>query len=349
MPRMIIELTNRCNLRCQHCFAERHAATGDLPLAILTQVLQEGKDCGITHLAFTGGEPTIHRQFPEIVARVGAAHYDWSMVSNGLNLPQIYPLLLRSRPWFTGVTFSLDGAREATHDQLRGSGAYRRVMRAISCCVVTEIPFTLNMVLTAQNRHEVAAMVGLATRLGSRGVRFGYLMPTLETALRGLDLAPSERREVEAEIWRLQSQAAVPVVMAPGYFSAAPFFPCAPLTLEEMNLDYQGNLTLCCQLSGHSGTNAGTDVMGNLRDISLAETMGRFRQRVATYLADKQAQVERGAFGGLDHYPCWYCLKYLDKVPWLEHFPQHPWAQEQHRTTTGKHHVYTRSARTTTS
>jgi MoaA/NifB/PqqE/SkfB family radical SAM enzyme len=61
MARMIIELTNRCNLRCQHCFAERHAATGDLPLAVLAQVLQEGKDCGITHLAFTGGEPTIHR------------------------------------------------------------------------------------------------------------------------------------------------------------------------------------------------------------------------------------------------------------------------------------------------
>ena len=47
MPRIIIELTNRCNLRCQHCFAERHAATGDLPLAMLEQVLQEGKDCGI--------------------------------------------------------------------------------------------------------------------------------------------------------------------------------------------------------------------------------------------------------------------------------------------------------------
>jgi hypothetical protein len=44
----------------------------------------------------------------------------------------------------------------------------RRVMRAASCCVVTEILFTLNMVLTAQNRHEVAAMVGLATRWGVR-------------------------------------------------------------------------------------------------------------------------------------------------------------------------------------
>jgi hypothetical protein len=89
--------------------------------------------------------------------------------------------------------------------------------------------------------------------------------------------------------------------------------------------------------------------MGNLHEISLAEAVARFRQRVATYLADKQAQVERGAFGGLDHYPCWYCLKYLDKVSWLERFPQHPWTQEQHRTAIGKHHVYTGSARATTS
>jgi MoaA/NifB/PqqE/SkfB family radical SAM enzyme len=59
MARLVIELTNRCNLRCLHCFTERHAATGDLPLTILDTVLQEGKGCGIDHLAFTGGEPTI--------------------------------------------------------------------------------------------------------------------------------------------------------------------------------------------------------------------------------------------------------------------------------------------------
>jgi MoaA/NifB/PqqE/SkfB family radical SAM enzyme len=72
MARMIIELTNRCNLRCQHCFAERHAASGELPLAVLETVLRGGKQCGINHLAFTEGEPTLHRQFPEISERVGA-------------------------------------------------------------------------------------------------------------------------------------------------------------------------------------------------------------------------------------------------------------------------------------
>ena len=59
--------------------------------------------------------------------------------------------------------------------------------------------------------------------------------------------------QVEAEIWRLQKSADVPVGMAPGYFSESPFFPCAPLELKEFNLDYRGNLTLCCHLSGYAG------------------------------------------------------------------------------------------------
>jgi MoaA/NifB/PqqE/SkfB family radical SAM enzyme len=282
VSRLVVELTNRCNLRCQHCFDERHAATGDLPLAILEKVLREGKDCGIDHLSFTGGEPTIHRQFDEIVRRVCEAGYTFSFVSNGVRIPQIYPLLVAYRSSFHGATFSLDGAREDTHDALRGNGSYRQVMRAASICVFKNLPFALNMVLTARNRQEVGEMVELAARLGSGGIRFGHLMQTPDTALHGLDLSPQERRDIETEIWRLKESASVHVTMAPGYYSESPFFPCGPLELEEFNLDYRGNLTLCCQLSGFTGGNAGTDVMGNLHDVSLAEACGRFGRRVET-------------------------------------------------------------------
>jgi MoaA/NifB/PqqE/SkfB family radical SAM enzyme len=326
MAVLVIELTNRCNLRCQHCFDERHAATGELPWAIIETVLRDAKGCGIDHLAFTGGEPTLHRQFGAIVRAVCAAGYFYSFVSNGVTFPQLYPLLIESRPHFRGVTFSLDGAREETHDRLRGRGSYRGVMRAASLCVVRQLPFTLNMVVTAHNRPEVAEMVDLAARLGSAGVRFGWLMPTPDTAQRGLDLPPLERCAVEAEIRRLRQDAPLAVGMAPGYYSASPFFPCAPLELEEYNLDYRGNLTLCCQLSGYAGGTPGTDVVGHLQEQSLAEAVGRFHQRVAVYLADKRARVGGGTFGELDHFPCWYCVQYLDKVPGLQQMPDHPWA-----------------------
>ncbi len=331
MPRLLIELTNRCNLRCQHCFPERHASTGDLPMEILEKVLREGKSCGIEQMSFTGGEPTLHRQFAELVRRVCAAGYPFSFVSHGGTFPQIYPLLLGSRPWFQGVTFSLDGAREPTHDWQRGHGSYRRVLRAASICVMKDLPFTLNMVLTAKNRHEVAELIVLAARLGSRGLRFAYLMPTPQTALGGLDLAPAERREVEAEIWRLKASAPVPIGLASGYFSETPFFPCGPLELQEMNLDYRGNLTLCCQLSGYAGAGSGTEMVGNLHEVSLAEACARFRQLVGRYLEDKRAAVARGALREVDHFPCWYCVQYLNKVAWLKQFPHHPWRGDETR------------------
>ena len=71
---------------------------------------------------------------------------------------------------------------------------------------------------------------------------------------------PEERLEVEAEIWRLKKTAPILVAMAPGHFSDAPFFPCGPLEAEELNLDYRGNLTFCCQLSGHSGASHHADI-----------------------------------------------------------------------------------------
>ena len=66
------------------------------------------------------------------------------------------------------MTFSLDGAREATHDQLRVQALPAGDAREQFLCR-PGLPFTLNMVLTAQNRHEVAAMVGLAHVWGAGG------------------------------------------------------------------------------------------------------------------------------------------------------------------------------------
>ena len=314
MARILLELTNRCNLSCHHCFDERHAGTGDLPLPIVQKVLEEGHSCSIDHIGFTGGEPTIHPQFPEILKLVSQAGYTFGFVTNGLNFPKIFPLLLRYRQTLQGLTFSLDGAREGTHDRLRGRGSFRQVMRAASLCIMKELPFTLNMVLTRDNREEVGAMVSLAARLGSGGVRFAHLMESGPVMENHLALSLEERREVERTIWALQETAPLPMGMAPGYFHATPFFPCAPLELEEYNLDYRGNLTLCCHLSGLHGTNEGTDVMGNLHDMSLMEACTRFRQRVAVYLTDKQTRVKNASLTQEEHFPCVYCAKYMSKA-----------------------------------
>jgi hypothetical protein len=198
-------------------------------------------------------------------------------------------------------------------------------MRGASVCFFKKLPFTFNMVITSDNQIEVEEMVNLAARLGSRGVRFGHLMFTPENTISRPALSPAERRDVEARIWDLKRHAPIAVDIAPGYYSESPFFPCGPLVLEEFNLDSRANLTLCCHLSGYAGPNAGDDVMGNLHDITLTEACRRFESRVSTYLADKRERVSQGAFSELDHFPCWYCVKYLNKLNASDEFPAVAW------------------------
>jgi len=320
MRRIVMELTDRCNLRCRHCFQQRHAGTGDLAFAIIEVVLRDAPACGVNHVSFTGGEPTLHREFVRILDRCVEANCSFSFVSNGSTFRRVYRALLERRQWFSGVTFSLDGAREQTHDELRGRGSYRQVMRAASICNFTGLPFTLNMVLTQHNRLEVGALVGLAESLGSRGVRFGFLMPGDGVDAAALALPANEMRAVETEIHSLRETASLPVVMAPGHYSESPFFPCGPLELEELNIDWRGRATLCCQVSGYWPDASRPDVIANLNDMSLLDAEVMFRRRVATYLADKRARVDRGEFRDVDHFPCAYCVDYLGSTHQLSFY-----------------------------
>jgi MoaA/NifB/PqqE/SkfB family radical SAM enzyme len=309
--RLVVELTNRCNLRCAHCFDDRHAGTGDLPRRVLRRLLEEARSCGVTHLSFTGGEPTLHLRFRKIVHETVDAGCTFSFVSNGSTFPRLYSWLVEHRQAFLGVTFSLDGASESTHDRLRGPCSFRRVMRAASICVARRLPFTLNMVLTRQNRREIGAMIELAASLGSGGVRFGHLMPNSPGA-EELELSLAERRAAEQEIWDRRSRAAVPIGMAPGYHAESPFFPCGPLELEEFNVDYRGNVTLCCHLSGYGEHLRGLDRAGNLAHATLRQCLERLRSMVHEYQATKRRRFERGELEPRDYSPCLYCVRHFE-------------------------------------
>lgn len=330
MGKIVIELTNRCNLSCQHCFSGRHGGRDDLPLAVLDRVLAEAKAHGFDMLSFTGGDPTIHRHFLEILQRTQAAGYRFGLNTNGWNFAQIYDKLLPHREALEIIVFSMDGATAATHDRLRGRGSYRRVLQAMSICVAMDLPFGVNMVVTAHNRHEIAAMVALATQLGSWGIRFGHLMPAPLTTAQGFDLSPTERKVVEAEIWQLRTASAIHVALAPGHYTTN-LFPCAPLHLQEINIDCHGNLTKCCHLSGHESggdrESAPSDVVGNLCEVSFTDAYHRLATENVAFHQAKLAHLHNNTFADTDFFPCWYCTNHHKKVDWLKAETDHSWAK----------------------
>jgi MoaA/NifB/PqqE/SkfB family radical SAM enzyme len=100
MAKLVIELTDRCNLRCGHCPSGRHGCRGEFGLELLAPILAEAPGCGIDRVAFTGGEPTLHTDFGQVVAMAAAVGLRISLVTNGWSLPKHLDVLLahRDRP-----------------------------------------------------------------------------------------------------------------------------------------------------------------------------------------------------------------------------------------------------------
>lgn len=69
-PLVWLELTRRCNLTCAHCYIDGGLARkNEMSTAELLAVVDDLADMGVWAIAITGGEPTLHPGFVEIVNR----------------------------------------------------------------------------------------------------------------------------------------------------------------------------------------------------------------------------------------------------------------------------------------
>jgi len=71
LERLDLELTERCNNRCIHCFINRPAGDAsarrrELTTAEIKGILAEAAALGALAVRFTGGEPLLREDFPEI-------------------------------------------------------------------------------------------------------------------------------------------------------------------------------------------------------------------------------------------------------------------------------------------
>ena len=109
--KLIFELTNRCNFSCVHCIRAEDGPHHDLPVTIVNKVLTEVQAYQpISLVAFTGGEPTLHPQFADMVELVATYGYPFTFVTNGWNFPQTFSKIQDWKNKLESVSLSLDGA-----------------------------------------------------------------------------------------------------------------------------------------------------------------------------------------------------------------------------------------------
>ena len=322
MPRIGIELNNVCNLDCTHCFRNIYRGAGDkselfLPLEVLEKVLLEAKPLGYRHIAITGGEPPLHPRFGEALDLIATHGYTYHFLTNARNFPKTFKAIntpLR-RSKLNSITFSLDGATEATHDRIRGAGSYREVVTAIAMCQAAGIEASITTTINKANRHEFDQLALLGAHLKVKYQIFGHQMPTEHNMGADLILPLSEWRAVERDVARVMSEFRHQIAMAVGFYSDYYLPRCAPLTLDDLNIDYRGRLTLCCQLSNYrDGNDAGEDVVGDLKKESLSATISKLLDLVNRVHRERLESAKDGTRVEEQHYPCLACIGRFKKT-----------------------------------
>lgn len=324
--RLTVELTNRCNLQCSYCVRDDealHALPAQfLDVDLLSRIARDARDAmGIEHVAFTGGEPTLHPRFGDVLACVGDLSLSCSFVTNGWLFDRVWPSILEHRSTVTHVSFSLDGATRESHDRWRGAGSFDRVIRAFSRCWVSQIPFHVKVVLRRDTVPALERVAMLAARLGAELMSVGHLMPTSPAEAREA-LTVQERADAEREVAALAQVLKMRIGLDVGYWNTARITPCAPLAGVSANVDWRGRVTLCCNLSGYRGGVGDLDVVADLNHERFDVALDRLR-RIASDQAARRAReldsLERlGRQPGLERAsPCLFCLCAFGKAPWM--------------------------------
>jgi MoaA/NifB/PqqE/SkfB family radical SAM enzyme len=211
---MLMEVTYRCNLRCNFCqyldIIEGHKkpygpVQADLSFADIARWIDAFPRGRL--ISFTGGETLVRRDFPEILA-YASRHHRVHLITNGAlidaEVARKYIELAPRRVWQNGLVLlevSLQGD-EHTHDRVaQRAGSWRKAVEAVRHLVRIRSEagkrfpkFDLKIVVT---RNTVAGMVEFMYLAKSLGV-------DLVNFLAEHDLKGNAEGEQLKNLWRTQ-------------------------------------------------------------------------------------------------------------------------------------------------
>ncbi len=116
----LVQIDERCNLHCAHCFVSATQRGKSMPCEDVTGTLiPRLAQCRVERITLTGGEPTIHPQFLKIVRALRDARIDVGVCTNATTLE---PPDIDALASVGGVhcNVSLDGFRPESHGRFRG-------------------------------------------------------------------------------------------------------------------------------------------------------------------------------------------------------------------------------------
>ncbi len=198
------ELTYACNLACIHCLSSSgRRDPRELTTAECRRVVDELEAMQVFYVNIGGGEPTVRRDFWEILDYAVAHRVGVKFSTNGSRITPEAARRLASTD-YVDVQISLDGASAAVNDAIRGIGSHATAIRALERLADAAVPsFKISVVVTRHNVDELDDFEALADRFGAQ-LRLTRLRPSGRGADVWDSLHPTAPQQRQLYDWLLE-------------------------------------------------------------------------------------------------------------------------------------------------
>jgi radical SAM protein with 4Fe4S-binding SPASM domain len=167
---VFLELTNRCNLSCLHCYMNAENHPKEPPAIDWISFIDKLDQLGVMKLVVTGGEPTLHPQFEQILKEIKKRKMGFALFTNGTTLTsRRVDLLEEVNPEY--VAISLDGADAETHNHFRRAIAFDKTIQGIKFLTNKGIKVRINITLNHRNEMQLEDIIRIASALKVHEIR----------------------------------------------------------------------------------------------------------------------------------------------------------------------------------
>ena len=180
----LLQITERCNLHCAHCFISAGNYGETMPVGIIRNVvIQKLKECRVISVTLTGGEPFTHPDIVEIVSLLRNAGIRVGICTNGTLISQDKIKSL-AKIGNVHLNVSLDGFRPESHGKFRGDrNSFIKTIEAIRC--LSRYRLLQGLLVTPNNLAEISEYAELCEFGIQNGATY-VLMNPLSSMGRGV-------------------------------------------------------------------------------------------------------------------------------------------------------------------